>query len=60
MGNENIHSICHYCRSVNSLICRGNFNFDEVYPEGEGTVKFLACGCCGAEVQYSIRTDEIE
>lgn len=48
--------ICWYCGG--KLIWQSDFNYDEVHHEGEGVVSFLTCSHCGAEVQYSLRTDE--
>lgn len=49
---------CWYCGAP--LIWDSDFNYDEVYGEGEGIVTFLHCSNedCGASVQYSIRDDE--
>lgn len=48
---------CWYC-GQDTLCWNSDFNYDEVFHEGEGVVSFLTCGNCGAEVQYSLRTDE--
>lgn len=49
---------CWYCGGT--LIWQSDFNYDEIYSEGEGIVTFLTCKNCGAEVQYSLRTDKEE
>ncbi len=59
-GNDIIRSVCWYCSSINSLCWNSDFNYDEVYGEGEGVVTFLHCMNCKAEIQYSLRTDELE
>lgn len=51
-------NVCWYCGG--NLIWDSDFNYDEVFGEGEGVVSFLHCGECGAEVQYSLRIDEEE
>ena len=47
---------CWYCGG--RLCWNSDFNYDEVYGEGEGIVSFLTCTNCGAEVQYSKREGE--
>ena len=51
-------SQCWYCGS--KLIWNSDFNYDEVYGEGEGIVSYLTCSSedCGAQVEFSLRTDE--
>ena len=49
-------NICWYCSG--QLIWDSDFNYDEVFGEGEGGVKYLHCSQCGAEVQYSLRDDD--
>lgn len=48
--------VCWYCGG--QLIWNSDFNYDEVYGEGDGIATFLTCTDCGAEVQYGLRTDE--
>ena len=43
---------CWYCGG--QLIWDSDFNYDEVFGEGEGIVTFLHCTDCGAEVRYSL------
>lgn len=50
--------VCWYCGG--RLIWGSDFNYDEVFGEGEGIVTYLHCTECGAEVQYSKRDDEEE
>lgn len=51
-------SQCWYCGS--KLIWNSDFNYDEIYGEGEGIVTYLVCSNedCRAQVEYSLRTDE--
>ena len=50
--------VCWYCGG--RLIWDSDFNYDEVFGEGEGIATYLHCMDCGAEVQYSKRDDEEE
>ena len=52
-------NVCWYC-GHNSVYRNSDFNYDEVFGEGEGIVSFLTCANCGAEIQYSLRTDNEE
>lgn len=47
---------CWYCGG--KLVWQNDFDYSDVYLEGEGIVTYLTCSNCGAEVQYSLRTDE--
>lgn len=51
---------CWYCGG--KLRWNSDFNYDEVYGEGEGIVTYLTCTNpnCRAEVEYSIREDDEE
>lgn len=49
---------CWYCGG--ELIWQSDFEYSDVYPEGEGIVTYLTCSNCGAEVEYSLRTDNEE
>jgi DNA-directed RNA polymerase subunit RPC12/RpoP len=51
-----VMSRCWYCGA--ELRWQSDFNYDEVFGEGEGIVTYLTCSECGAEVQYSLRTDD--
>lgn len=53
-------SHCWYCGS--KLIWMNDYNYDEVYGEGEGIVTYLLCSNkdCNAQVEYSKRDDEEE
>ena len=53
-----MRDICWYCGG--KLFWQSDFNYDEVYGDGEGIVTFLHCSNCNAEVQYSLRTNEEE
>ena len=55
-GEKMKKSKCWYCGG--KLRWNSDFNYDEVYGEGEGIVTFLTCTNCGAEVQYSLRKEE--
>lgn len=44
--------VCWYCGG--RLFWGSDFNYDEVFGEGEGIVSYLTCSGCGAEVQYSL------
>ena len=44
---------CWYCGG--KLVWDSDFNYDEVYDEGEGIVTYLHCSKCGAEIEYSRR-----
>lgn len=35
-----------------------DFNYDEVYDEGEGIVTFLTCKVCGAEAEFSYKEED--
>lgn len=47
---------CWYCGG--EIIWQSDFNYDEVYDEGEGTVTYLVCSNCGADIEYSLRYEE--
>ena len=47
---------CWYCGSP--LIWDADFNYDEVYGEGNGIVTYLHCSSCGAECEFSLRDDK--
>lgn len=49
---------CWYCGE--KMIWDSDFNYDEVYGEGEGIVTFLHCSNCDAECRFSLRDDESE
>lgn len=55
-AQEENMSRCWYCGG--ELIWQSDFEYSDVYPEGEGIVTYLTCSNCGAEVEYSLRTDE--
>ena len=48
--------VCWYCGG--KLFWGSDFNYDEVFGEGEGIVSYLTCSGCGAEVQYSLLDEE--
>ena len=49
-------NICWYCGG--ELCWESDFNYDEIFDEGDGIVSYLHCIKCRAEVQYSLRSDE--
>lgn len=49
---------CWFCNG--ELGWCSDFNYDEIHAEGEGIVAILNCRNCGADAQFSIRTDEEE
>ena len=50
--------VCWLCGG--RLIWQSDYNYDEIYGEGEGIVAILQCSECGASVEYALRTDEEE
>ena len=50
--------VCWYCGG--RLCWDSDFNYDEVFGEGEGIATNLHCMDYGAEVQYSLRDDKEE
>lgn len=52
--------VCWFCGSP--MNWNSDFNYDEVYGEGEGIVSMLTCMNpeCGAEAEFSLRTDTEE
>ena len=49
---------CWFCGA--EMRWNSDFNYDEVYDEGEGIVAMLTCPNCKAEAEFSLRTDEQE
>lgn len=49
---------CWYCGG--ELVWQNDFDYSDVYAEGEGIVTYLHCSNCGANVEYSLRMDEEE
>ena len=47
---------CWYCGE--DMIWESDFNYDEVYGEGDGIVTYLHCPSCGADCKFSRRDDE--
>ena len=43
-----------------TMIWQSDFNYDEIYDDGEGVVSFYKCSNekCGADAQFSLRDDE--
>lgn len=46
---------CWYCG--NELIWDADFNYDEVFVEGEGIVTYLHCPACGATCEFSLKDE---
>ena len=42
------------------MIWESDFNYDEVYGEGDGIVTYLHCPSCGADCKFSRRDDEVD
>lgn len=49
---------CWYCGG--ELVWMNDFDYADVYDEGEGIVTYLTCSRCGAEVEYRKREDDNE
>ena len=56
MSEEGIRDCCWYCGG--KLCWDNDFDYADVYGEGEGIVTYLHCTNCGATVEYSVRDDE--
>ena len=58
--NEVIHMniICPYCG--HTMVWQSDFNYDEVFGEGEGIVSYYYCFNCGCDAEFSLRTDKEE
>ena len=52
---------CPFC-ATGTLSWNSDFNYDEVFGEGEGVVSYYTCmnPDCGAEAEFSLRTDKEE
>lgn len=50
---------CWYCGS--RLIWQSDFNYDEIYRDGEGIVTYLKCSNleCGADIEFSRKEDDV-
>lgn len=48
--------VCWYCGG--RLIWMSDYDYEDVYGEGEGIVTHLACSQCGALVEYTYREDD--
>lgn len=47
---------CWYCGG--KLVWMSDFDYADVYGEGEGIVTYLSCSECGAEVEYVKKENE--
>ncbi len=56
--NKMIGDRCWYCGG--KLCWDNDFDYADVFGEGEGIVTYLHCMDCGATVEYSNRDDEEE
>lgn len=50
--------VCWYCGG--RLIWQNDYDYADIYGEGEGIATELICQNCGARVEYTLRTDEDE
>ena len=48
--------ICPYCG--HTMVWQSDFNYDEVFGEGEGIVSYYYCFNCGCDAEFSLRTDK--
>ena len=48
--------ICPYCG--NNMVWQSDFNYDDVFGEGEGIVSYYQCSNCGCDAEFSLRTDK--
>ena len=49
---------CPYCG--NNMVWQSDFNYDDVFGEGEGVVSYYHCSNCDCEAEFSLRTDNEE
>lgn len=49
---------CWFCGG--KMVWQSDWNYDEIHGEGDGIVAILGCSQCGAEAQFSLRTDKEE
>ena len=50
--------ICPYCG--HTMVWQSDFNYDEIFDEGDGVVSYYHCGNCGCDAEFSLRTDREE
>jgi hypothetical protein len=53
---EDARDVCWFCGG--KLCWDADYDYRDIYWEGDGVVAMLHCKDCGAEVQYSLREDE--
>lgn len=53
---EDLTPKCYFCG--HELHWQSDFNYDEVFLEGDGIVSEWTCPNCGAEAEYSKRYDD--
>lgn len=51
-----MNDACWFCGG--KLIWNSDYDYSDIYGEGEGIVSTLSCSECDAFVEYSLRTDE--
>lgn len=51
---------CWRCGAIGSICWNSDFNYDEVFGDGDGVVSFLHCMKCGVEIMYIDKHDEDE
>lgn len=49
-------NVCWYCGG--QLVWNSDFDYSDVFGDGEGIVTYLHCANCGADVQYSLLNGE--
>lgn len=45
--------ICWFCG--HRLVWQSDFNYDEIFGDGDGIVSYLKCNNCGADVEFSLK-----
>ena len=53
-----MNPVCYFCGA--ELIWQNDWNFEEVYGDGEGIVSYYYCFNCGCDAEFSLRTDKEE
>ena len=51
-----MNPVCYFCGA--ELIWQNDWNFEEVYGDGEGIVSCWLCPKCGGEAQFSLQEEE--
>ena len=50
-----MNPVCYFCGA--ELIWQNDWNFEEVYGDGEGIVSCWLCPKCGGEAQFSLQEE---